>query len=775
MITIYLEANVEKIAPTKPFPSLAHLPLYHQVRTLEALRQYDVVMNTYNTGTGKTIASLLYLFDLHAANQADQTRQRNVLFIAPTNALIGQHTDDIEQFVEQNNLDFKVMAVTAAEISALQSDLRRGEILTRLIRNYLTFTPTESRRKPLILVTNPDIFYYALFFRYGAHDQRNLFSEFVSRFDYMVIDEFHYYDYKQLANFLFAFALFDQLGYFGEQRQRKICLLSATPAEKVTVYMARLFEASRWTTVAPENEPAESAEYETIPTLTPLTLTLAEGLLHEWIDEAPPWLLDNNQDGVLISSSLAEINTAYYKLRQRLPQKTIGRITGPEPAAERLQATARRLILATPTVDIGYNFRKLDKPRQNIDFVVLDARFEDELLQRVGRAGRVLDKEETTIPSQGVALVSQEVLQVLRDYDGQTLSRAAFKGVLQRCALLPPKHTLDEYIQSYAIMENFWPIYQYSHLIPPRLQTEMDALLRRLKAVFLPRSIQTKGHLKAFFRGLRTRKEWLKANAAGFSAEATIDEDTANLLYNWLHWLKIPENDVPEFMTNTFEANAFYAFVESQVKITEALFAFRDSFQGPSAVVYDPDLLLSSQTVNRHDLFHLLRTYKLSPLFTPAQFKERCAPTDLKADFYVALKALREVRWQLILSYQSGWLQPQFEKWWCCAPVALKGIRLYVREAGGDIINMALEEKMSQAVADQAIPLLIIPPDSVGVMRNRLRGSHLWSYPLQVQFPDGTEENNYQVLLGKGAFMGHALLKGHFWFKDRMKPEAIII
>ena len=97
------------------------------------------------------------------------------------------------------------------------------------------------RRQPIILVVNPDIFYYALYFRYGAHDRRNVFERFLTAFDYIVVDEFHYYDAKQLANFLFAFALFDQFGYF-DARGRKVCLLSATPAQTVVTYLDRIFD-----------------------------------------------------------------------------------------------------------------------------------------------------------------------------------------------------------------------------------------------------------------------------------------------------------------------------------------------------------------------------------------------------------------------------------------------------------------------------------------------------------------------------------------------------
>ncbi|RMF32393.1 MAG: hypothetical protein D6759_08490, partial [Chloroflexi bacterium] len=70
-----------------------------------------------------------------------------------------------------------------AEVRALRlaqapdtSPARPGELLQRLIRNYLEFEPEATRRQPIILVVNPDIFYYALYFRYAAHDRRNVFE-----------------------------------------------------------------------------------------------------------------------------------------------------------------------------------------------------------------------------------------------------------------------------------------------------------------------------------------------------------------------------------------------------------------------------------------------------------------------------------------------------------------------------------------------------------------------------------------------------------------------
>ena len=63
MTSITLLAHEEKLAPADALPEYQHaLPLlYHQVRTYDALKATPLVMNTYPTGTGKTIAALLRL------------------------------------------------------------------------------------------------------------------------------------------------------------------------------------------------------------------------------------------------------------------------------------------------------------------------------------------------------------------------------------------------------------------------------------------------------------------------------------------------------------------------------------------------------------------------------------------------------------------------------------------------------------------------------------------------------------------------------------------
>lgn len=778
MTTIHLLPHAEKLAQDNPL-GMARCPLYHQIRTLEALCDYDLVMNTYNTGSGKTEASLLYLFKLNKTG-------KNVLFIAPTNALLAQHAADIAAFVAANGLDFKVLRVTAAEVQAIEREQRpgqrSGETLQQLIRNYLEFDPSAVRRQPIILVVNPDIFYYALYFRYGAHDRRNVFERFLTAFDYLVVDEFHYYDAKQLANFLFAFALFDQLGYFAV-RSRKVCLLSATPAQSVVAYLERIF-GPRWTRVGPDNETAEAQNLPIMPALAPLTLTVVGGKLEEWLDgsagQVAGWLRQG-EDGALISSSLAAINDAYGRLRRAVDVADLGRITGPEPEVERQAATARRLILATPTVDIGYNFSKLNKNRQPIDFVVCDARYGDELVQRIGRAGRVLGQAVTDTPSHAVALVPPDAAAALAAYDGQTLSRAQLATTILECDALPPKHSLTRYIRSHAVVECFWPIYQFGKMLPPELQYEVDDLFERVREVFAPNSRRTPGGLKGFFSKFEQREVWLHATRSG---AVPFNRDTAHHVADWCEWLK-PEQGRYEpatlqphlgsLLAGRRQQQDLRAFVQSQVEITRALFAFRDSFQGPTAVLYDPTRLFSSQAVNSYNLFHLLRAYELSAPLSRDQFVRVAGETDLSGDFYFRLLRPRSPRLVLEFVVESEEEREEFEQRWCGAPVARCGVRLEAREPGGAVLAGALPRPVVEALVEHFLPMLIIPPGDVGAMIGRLHSTPLWAQRMTVRFPDGTADERYRALLGVAAFHAHAELQGYFMFKERLKPDAIIL
>ena len=781
MITINLTAHAEKLAEQHQIAKYRDSKplLYHQVRTYQALETASLVMNTYPTGTGKTTAALTRLLP------PDQ-QEYNTLLIAPTNALIEQHVEDTRSFIAANQLDLRVLPVNAATVRDLSPELRRGEVLQRLIANPLTFSqqlglPDDAEKLPFVAVTNPDIFYLALYFRYGRLDQRNVWGKFIRRFRYIVIDEFHYYDNKQFANFLFFFALWREWGYL--KKGHKICLLSATPRDAVYRYLNTLFEPTGWVRVGPDNEPAASATLPTTPTLSPLALTVVGDTVENWATAhrtaIEQWQNDE-LDAAIISSSLGQINRVNQTLRHLQP----ARITGPEPAAQR--RTVRPLILATPTVDIGYNFGRPGKTRQSIDRLVCDAKFGDELTQRIGRAGRVLGRAQTTQPSAGVVLVSDDALGELRAYDGQTLTREQWATIVHGLRHLPPKHRLEGYIRTHAIKESFYPLFKLYELTPQDEQ-ERDTLFDTVCAMFAPNTKQTIKGLNRFFREYEKRRIWLRTSEAEkWRTSGRDGDDLAGHFATYMSWRESSKNQDVRIKAahirpalavllakHSEQKQEVLAFIQSQVAVTNALFNFREAWQGPVAAVHDPHHLLSSETLNRYDLFHLYGNYELHLFPSKAAFERECGATT-EADFYVSLRSFRADPLTLGFDYVSPWDEREEFEWRCCrAVIGLQGLTLTARERGS-LQPIALPSAIRLAVAEQWIPCLIVGPESVGALVGVLRGSPFYRRDLVVDFGDTVE--TYAIVTGSAAFHVVSDLKRHFLMVDKkLSEEAIFL
>jgi CRISPR-associated endonuclease/helicase Cas3 len=783
MTTMTLLPHAEKLAPDDALPAYRHTAplLYHQVRTYAALENAPLVMNTYPTGTGKTVAALLRL--LHP----DQ-RTRNTLLIAPTNALIAQHAAEAREFIARHDLKMRVFEADAAALGALDADLRPGERLQRFLENPLTFAaplnlPNDAAKQPFVVVTNPDIFYYGLYFQYRRNDQRNVFSTFIGNFHYVVIDEFHYYDNKQFANFLFFFALWKQWGYFGHGRS--ICLLSATPRINVYQYLDRLFGKDVWARISPDNEPPESEVYATQPTLTELRLTIIADQIEAWVAtnraQIEGWQAAE-LDSAIISSSLGRIN----EINDLLGRLDPVRITGPEPQTERQRV--RPLILATPTVDIGYNFGRPGKSRQSIDRLVCDARFGDEITQRIGRAGRVLGRKETTQPSEAIVIVGDDAADELRAYDGRQLSRHEWAAAVDQLQHLPPKHRLDGYIRSQAIMEAFYPVHRISELMEDDAAA-LEELYQMLCDVFAPNSKSRVKYLKQFFYKYDRRCRWLNesSEAKRWALDQWNAKDLAQHFADYISWRQSSKGiEVREsgkkylplldklLLPHRQQKRDLVSFIESQVALTKAIFHFREAWQGPAAAVYDSQHLLSSETINRYDLLHLVANYQLHPFRDRDEF-ERVAGPSTTAPFYVEIEGFRDPKLTLGFDYLSPYPQTEFEDRHCRSVVALQGLRLTAKERGLDGTSVRLDDRTRNAIEQDWIPCLIVAEVSWWPLLSVMRASPFYTRDLLVDFTDGTSAC-YKIVTGTAAFHILPELKRHYAMLDKgLSDDAIII
>lgn len=781
-VDIYLHGQSEKVAPDNPYKIRQQL-LYHQWRTAEALKRSPLVMNVHNTGTGKTMASLLHLFDI--PNQRDN----HVLVIAPTNELLHQHTVDIQEFVDtySDRLKFRVVEINAALLRQLAAPElaivnRQGERLTQLIRNPLLFkkqlgiAEDDNRVMPAIFVTNPDLFYYAFFWQFNANDQRNLFQEFVLKFCYIVIDEFHYYNSKQLANFLFFMILSKEFGYF-EERDRRICLLSATPDESTRMFLDRIFPEGGWTLVSPDNEPPEAVGLKEVPTLAPLHLRIQVGSVDEYAHaegkSVKQWL-DQGKDGALISSALWRVNNAFAALLPIITRESMGRITGAQSVEERRKDQFKSLILATPTVDIGYNFIKEKKSRQNLDFVIFDARFGDEFVQRLGRAGRVLGKLQTNIPAHAIALLDDESVGRFAVLHGQSISRAELRTFIEKQSAIPIKDDFVAYIKSGGLLENAYPIYKLSPMFAKDEQPQLEALFESVRQVFAPQSQLGYKTVVGCYKRADAINSWLKEGKYDKYLLGQVMAEFLGMVYQE----DVSEDDASEALPQLEQQalvemrKGFRLYCEMKQAIQRARFNFRDSFSGPVATIYDPQRLLSSSITTEYDLIHIVQNYEFR-LLDADLFQRQSGGTAEKDAICVEINRIRQKRQSITLTWRTlpkigptQWDKGSFQRCFVSGePVAIKGILLNASEE-------PIPEALRSSIENLYIPALLVPSEKRGILQRTIAQRPVYTRKLNVRV--GREDLEFEAILGTNALLMSPILWWVFQSDQRKHQTAII-
>jgi CRISPR-associated endonuclease/helicase Cas3 len=427
--------------------------LQHQVEVYKAAETNDIILDLAPTGTGKTKAGLSVL---------RHNRDRNAVYIAPTNALIEQQTEAAEKFVRDAGLPHIVKAASAKDIKSWRDDLvgkRSGEKLYNVLREPATIFPECGGGRPILLVTNPDIFYYAAFFQYDPKDRGNIASVFYSSFATIIFDEFHLYDAKQLVSLFFYLALSKVFGYF--QYNRKVILLTATP-EPACKEALRVLKQSGVRISDFIN--GESQTDHLTPSQTAVSLEIRkqldrDALISEIANEVVQRLKNYpDRNGAVILDSKDILNRLSDELRARGLENICGRITGSTPINQRQKAAQKQVILATSTVDVGFNFdREVEPERQNLDWLIFSTRDRFSFWQRLGRVGRVLGKKQTDIPSEAIAYLPEQAWEQGIENLDCSGGREALKLMLESLDCMK-RPFLDIYWRSEAFLEIARPL-----------------------------------------------------------------------------------------------------------------------------------------------------------------------------------------------------------------------------------------------------------------------------------------------------------------------------
>lgn len=818
MITIHLRAQEEyRWKGEHENPAPASFPaglLYHQWRTYVA--EEPIIVNSMNTGTGKTKAALLRMLKRARGSQKLSPTRDNVLLIAPTNELIRQHVADAQRFCQENDLPYRVNPLTKEQLDRFIADYRAslpGLPTTRRAADLVHFLRDSSdldldfSKQADLWVVNPDIFHYALTFGYNPLDRSQMFNAFFTLFNYIIVDEFHYYDAKQLATFLFFMKYSQRQGYISHaSTQRQFCLLTATPRPAVRRYLERLGEKIAWIepdAVAPEDQ----AYVEPVCALAPVCLRVYStdelqkqgqvgGLLQlvererEAIRQWSGQMREGEPvEGAIISNAKGKISLIHQALlRSGVGSQRIGCITGAEKSARRQEATEKALILATPTVDLGYNFeRSYQKRRQNIDFLFFDADFQDEFIQRLGRAGRVLGKQIQAQESEVYAVVDSACYELLRPCDQAILERSRLNDLLKN---VPTKNELEAYIRTGAIMGLFPAFVGLHQGMSDEEQQLFAAFVEEMLLLFGGKvRASTQASLLKKMQGMARCYE---AQHACYGQLRLIPKETFMYLHHVLKNRRTTEQGVAvpsrvEAPLKAFEQRLRACHEKTlngalewlyndlcQYTIEKARLNFREGFQPPLALVHDPKELHSREEIAVYNALHFVRYYTFTAYTSFAAWqqsfterREQSVLTDRTIDTtaitaYFRLHTLRDEPLQIALCLDKrDETRTQWEERCAYRLTALHGLEIVAAKE-----NHGLPREIRELFREQLIVAFVARNDpgyqSWKEIYRLQKQARLYPMVLTVDFSD-VGKQQYVVVLGTMAF--HACAEISAWAK----------
>lgn len=621
--------------------------LQHQVEVYQAAKEHDIILDLAPTGTGKTSAGLSVL---------DYNRDRNAIYIAPTNALIEQQTEAATKFIQDAGLPHVVKAASARQVKSWPDELvgkRSGEKLYNLLRKPATIFP-ECASKPLLLVTNPDIFYYSTFFAYNKLDRSNIASVFYNSFGTVIFDEFHLYDAKQLVSLLFYLALSKVFGYF--QNNRKVVLLTATPEPACEAALRQLKAAgvnvysvngeSESNQMLP-SQTAVSLEIRRQPEKQSLVTDIAQDVIKR-LEQSP------EQYGAVILDSKDTLNRLSDELRAKGFEKNCGRITGNTPTEQRYLAAQKQVILATSTVDVGFNFERDNSPeRQNLDWLIFSSRDRFSFWQRIGRVGRVLGKQQTEISSEAIAYLPDKAweqgIEALDCAGGRDALRQTLESL--DCMKRP---FLEIYWRSEAFLEIARPLLEF--------EGDLENLAESSLVVDLYQTLQSVLGGKRDWNFYRKRMQIVKG--AENIAQKTVKEiqkdwkfikGGQSCVFSFLRAV-CPEDwedfqsgsltieEVEELFKQDFELAKDLKQYSVILKESYApLFRFRDSLFNSLKIIDNHCLLLDNAGETNLDPIHLLRFYEFESDGERIEVKAR-ADTPYTLVFSLQVEDLEEFK-----------------------------------------------------------------------------------------------------------------------------------
>ena len=352
-------------------------------------------------------------------------------------------------------------------------------------------------------------------------------------------------------------------------------------------------------------------------------------------------------------------------------------------------------MLATPTVDIGYNFKKMAKSRQNIDFVCFDALYSSEFTQRIGRVGRLLGKNDCTHTSIAHAFVHGKLHSQLQS--GKNYNRQEFAALVKES--LGEDNQFYYYIQSYAVLEAFYPLYELYKRTAEERQDKIKEIFETIRQIFTFETIrqifapQSDTTFDDMFKKIQwhathktvidtsndtfhndyVRHQWERAAWSYCRHQAWINEELEI-------FEKLPKEKKKVVLATLLKNNRskIVEYAEQKYAPIQSLFNFRGSDIGIRCGIYDPNHLFQNTAKHtEYDLFHVLSHCEFTIIPTKEKYHELTGDWGNYCEFFVQANRLKTPRDYVQFSYDAGGTdQDSFERQHCWGPTALKDLHL---------------------------------------------------------------------------------------------------
>ncbi len=483
-------------------------------------------------------------------------------------------------------------------------------------------------------------------------------------------------------------------------------------------------------------------------------------------NEVQAWL-QQQRHGAFISSALWRINDLYQAYGGKNNEYT-GRLTGAEKPQWRKTHQNAALIMATPTVDIGYNFGRSGKKRQSIDFLFFDARSSDEFIQRLGRGARVLGKEVSNIPSDVYAVVPDELLTELLEHIDldKPVERSTLNVLINN--ILPQKNGLYAYIQSGAIAEAFLPLYHINKASSSDEKQQAERLYQAVAQIYATKKVRSFASLAFNIQKYLKIKAMLPKLLRDASEQhftfgpasvilRTMDEqpdvplDTLGTIDEEM--ARQTEDILRKDSRRIDKAKAKRIEEIEEYYTTDARFNFRDTFQPPLVLAHDPKGLLATAEYTAYSALHILQNYVADWYDTSQQEFLRIVGNNgqsLDKQIQVCCK-IREPRDQRLRTYFKLSNVPSTKRRWeeryCSILAATKGFRLLSDDGPVPIkINTIFEQNY---VTFYAVPAT--GPEAAA-LNNLSKTTLLFTNTLRVEFGD-EGEHEYMFVVGTAALL----------------------